>query len=163
MAEESKYYPFLYRHHMVYTVALYGSNAPYIIQGHLVLRTYYKDSGCTQVDIPHTNDYVMDTIFYESNKTIRMRMEDSYNGKRELVELSMPVLGKQYRIIYNAAEVPSRRYDDAIALLSLRDPDAHGVAIIMKRSADDLLCWLDESEARTIARKLTLTTDEGLS
>jgi hypothetical protein len=145
---------------MVYTVALYGSNAPYIIKGHLVLRTYYKDSACTQVDIAHTNDHVMDTVFYESNKTIREQMEDGYNGRRQLVELSMPALGREYRIIYNAAEIPSHRYDDSIALLSLRDPDAHGVAIIMKRNADNLLCWLDENEARVIARKLTMTTRE---
>lgn len=164
MSEESKYYPFLYRHHMVYTVALYGSNAPYIIKGHLVLRTYFKDSACKEVDIPHTNEYVRDTIFYESNKTIRMQMEDSYNGRRELVEMSMPTLGREYRIIYNTAEIPSRRYDDAIAILSLRDPDAHGVAIIMKRNADDRLCWLDESEARSIVRKLSLSDrEEGLS
>ena len=81
-------------------------------------------------------------------------MEDPYNGRRELVELSMPDLGKQYRIIYNAAELPSPRYDDQIAVLSYRDPGAHGVAIIMKRDAEHGIQWLDEAEAREIARKL---------
>lgn len=154
MPEENTYYPFQYRHHMVYTVALYGGNAPYVIKGHLVLRTYYKDSACTQIDIAHTSDYVMDTVFYETNKTIRLQMEDAYSGRRSLVELSMPDLGKQYRIIYNTAETPSPRYDDSIAVLQLRDPTAHGVAVIMKRNEDGMLTWLDEPEARMIARKL---------
>ena len=44
MAEQKLYYPFVYRHHLVYTVALYGANAPYIIKGHLVMRTYYIDA-----------------------------------------------------------------------------------------------------------------------
>ncbi len=154
MADENLYYPFNYRHHLVYTIALYGTNAPYIIKGHLVLRTYYKDEKKTIVDVPHTSDYVMDTVFYESNKVIREQMEDAYSGRRELVELSMPELGKQYRIIYNAAEIPSPRYDDQVAILNYRDPSAHGVAIIMKRDADNGIQWLEETEARQIARKI---------
>ncbi len=154
MAEQKLYYPFVYRHHLVYTVALYGANAPYIIKGHLVMRTYYTDSTKSKIDIAHTSDHVMDTVFYESNKVIREQLEDPYNGRRELVELSMPDLGKQYRIIYNAAELPSPRYDDQIAVLSYRDPGAHGVAIIMKRDAEHGIQWLDEAEAREIARKL---------
>ncbi len=154
MAEEKIYYPFNYRHHLVYTIALYGTNVPYIIKGHLVLRTYYIDDAKTKVDVPHTSDYVMDTIFYESNKVIREQLEDAYNGRRELVELSMPELGKQYRIIYNAAEIPSPRYDDQVAILTYRDPSAHGVAIIMKRDAENGIQWLEETEARQIARKL---------
>lgn len=155
MAQEKLFYPFEYRHHLVYTVALYGNNTPYIIKGHLVLRTYYTDNSKTKVDTAHTSDYVMDTVFFESNKVIREQLGDSYNGRRELVELSLPELGKQYRIIYNAAEIPSGRYDDQIRLLSYRDPSAHGVAIIMKRDADDGICWLSEPEARQIIRKLT--------
>lgn len=154
MAEEQIYYPFDYRHHMVYTVALYGANAPYVIKGTLVLRTYYTDSSKTKVDVAHTSDYVMDTVFYESNKVIREQLDDGYNGRRELVELSMPDLGREYRIVYNAAEVPSPRYDDAILVLNYRDPSARGVAIILKRDAENGIQWLEETEARTIARKL---------
>ncbi|MGM9917750.1 MAG: hypothetical protein ACI316_00440, partial [Lactimicrobium massiliense] len=99
-------------------------------------------------------DYVMDTVFYESNKVIREQLDDGYNGRRELVELSMPDLGREYRIVYNAAEVPSPRYDDAILVLNYRDPSARGVAIILKRDAENGIQWLEESEARTIARKL---------
>ncbi len=154
MAEQKLYYPFEYRHHFVCTVALYGVNAPYIIKGHLVMRTYYTDESKTKVDVARTSDHVMDTVFFESNKVIREQLEDPYNGRRELVELSMPILGKQYRIIYNAAELPSPRYDDQIGVLSYRDQGAHGVAIIMKRDAEKGIQWLDENEAREIAKKL---------
>ena len=154
MSDTNLYYPFEYRHHLVYTVAIYGNNSPYTIKGHLVLRTYYTDNSKTKIDIPHTSDHVMDTVFYESNKVIREQLGDAYNGRRELVELSIPELGKQYRIIYNAAQTPSGRYDDSISLLSYRDPSAHGVAIIMKRDAEKGIQWLTEPETREIIRKL---------
>jgi hypothetical protein len=95
----------------------------------------------------------MDEIFFETNKVLREQMEDPYNGRRELIELSMPELGKQYRIIYNGAEVPSPRYDDQLGILSYRDPSARGVAIILKRDKDKGIQWLDENEARFVASK----------
>ena len=74
MAENKLYYPFDYRHHLVYSVALYGNNHPYIIKGHLVLRTYYTDDSKKKIDIAHTSDAVMDTVFFETNKVIREQM-----------------------------------------------------------------------------------------
>ncbi len=152
--EERKYYPFRYLHHYVYTVAFYGQNDPMIVKGPLVLRTYYKDSAKTIPDIKHTSDYYIDEIFYETNKVIRQQMDDGYSGKRSLMELSMPELGPEYRIIYNAAETPSDRYDDIIRLLATRDDSAHGVAIILRRDANKGIQYLTESEARLIADKL---------
>ena len=154
MAENKLYYPFDYRPHLVYSVALYGNNHPYIIKGHLVLRTYYTDDSKKKIDIAHTSDAVMDTVFFETNNVIREQLGDGYNGRRELVELSIPELGKQYRIIYNAAELPSIRYDDQIGLLSYRDPSARGVAVIMKRDPEKGIQWLNEPETREIVRKL---------
>lgn len=154
MPDKKLYYPFRYFYHTVCTVAFYGTNNPVVFKGHLVLRTYYTDSSETKVDVMHTSDYVMDTVFYETNKVLREQMGDLYNGRRELIELSVPQLGKQYRIIYNAAEIPSSRYDDRLGILSYRDPSARGVAIIMKRDKDKGLQWLDEQEARIIAEQL---------
>lgn len=153
MIQTKLYYPFNYFYHTVCTVAFYGTNNPVIFKGHLVLRTYYTDDSKTTVDIAHTSDYVMDEIFFETNKVLREQMEDPYNGRRELIELSMPELGKQYRIIYNGAEVPSPRYDDQLGILSYRDPSARGVAIILKRDKDKGIQWLDENEARFVASK----------
>ncbi len=147
-------YPFSYFHHTVFTVAIYGQESPIVCKGHLVLRTYYTDSHKTKVDVNRTSDYLKDALFFETNKIIRMQLEDSYTGRRELCELSLPELGKQYRIIYNIAEVPSERYDDHLRLLSYRDPHAHGVALIVKRDPDKGIQWLEESEARMIAAKL---------
>lgn len=156
MEEEKKYYyPFSYITHHVYTVAFYGQNNPMIIKGSLILRTYYKDETKKDVDIKHTSQYYMDEIFYETNKVIRERMNDGYNGRRELIELSLPEIGNEYRIIYNAAEIPSERYDDKLAILSKRDNDAHGVAIILKRDPSSQIMYLTEEEARQIAHFYT--------
>ena len=153
MKEKKLYYPFSYFYHTVCTVAFYGSNNPIVFKGHLVLRTYYTDDEKTEIDIAHTSDYLIDEIFFETNKVIREQMDDPYNGRRELIELSMPDLGKQYRIIYNAAEIPSPRYDDKLGIISYRDPAARGVAIILKRDKDHGIQWLDEQEARLVAEK----------
>lgn len=155
MADQELYYPFVYRYHTVCTVAMYGSNAPVVVKGHLVLRTYYTDKTLRKVDVEHTSEYVMDEVFFETNKVIREQLEDPYNGRRELIELSMPELGRQYRIIYNGAEIPSPRYDDQVRVLAYRDPGARGVAIIMKRDHNSGLTWLDENEAREIAKMLS--------
>ena len=154
MAESKLYYPFNYFYDHVCTVAIYGTNAPMIVKGNLVLRAYYNDQDKKELDVKHTSEYIRDEIFYETNKVIREQMEDPYNGRRELVELPMPALGSKYRIVYNGAELPSRRYDDALGIISHRDPYARGVAIILKRGDDDGIEWLDEREARTISDQL---------
>lgn len=155
MEEKKLYYPFDYRHHKVCTVAMYGQLKPMVIVGHLVLRVYYKDSSKKEIDTRHTSDYVMDEVFYETNKVIRELLGDSYNNSRkDLIELSMPELGKQYRIVYNCAEITSPRYDDQVRVLLQRDPTARGVAIIMKRDTTSGLTWLEEEEAEAIAKKL---------
>ena len=83
---EKLYYPFAYTHHYAYVVAFYGSNAPTIVKGPLIMKTYYKDDSKKEVDIQHTSEYFMDELFYETNKVIRERMHDSYNGKRDLID-----------------------------------------------------------------------------
>lgn len=153
--ERTYYYPFSYITHRVYTVAFYGQNNPLIIKGSLILRTYYKDDSKREIDTKHTSDHYIDEIFYESNKVIRESMNDGYNGRRELIELSLPEIGNEYRIIYNGAEIPSERYDDKLAILSRRDKDAHGVAIILKRDQSNAIRYLSEEEARQIARFYT--------
>lgn len=156
MAEKkSLYYPFEYNIHKVYTVAFYGHENPIVCKGSLILRTYYKDENMTQIDIHHTSDHYIDTIFYETNKVIREQFDDPYNDHRELIELSMPELGNEYRIIYNASQTPSQRYDDQLRILLSRDPSARGVAIILKRDAKKGILYLDEQEARMIVSKLS--------
>ena len=151
---EKLYYPFAYTHHYAYVVAFYGSNAPTIVKGPLIMKTYYKDDSKKEVDIQHTSEYFMDELFYETNKVIREMMHDSYNGKRDLIELSLPELGSEYRIIYNASEKPSERYDDSLAILSNRDSKAKGVAIILKRDANGIH-YLNGAEARKICSYYT--------
>ena len=146
---------FSYLHHTVFTVALYGKQSPIVCKGHLVLRTYYTDSRKIKTDYARTSEYLKDELFFETNKIIREQMDDPYTGRRELIELSLPELGKQYRIIYNTAEVPSPRYDDLLKILSYRDPEARGVAVIVKRDPDKGIQWLEEREARLIDAKLS--------
>ena len=61
---EKLYYPFAYTHHYAYVVAFYGSNAPTIVKGPLIMKTYYKDDSKKEVDIQHTSEYFMDELFY---------------------------------------------------------------------------------------------------
>ncbi len=154
MEQTKVIYPYQYFHHKVYVVAVYGQTRPYVTSGNLVLRTYYKDDKMTQIDYKRTSEYLMDSLFYETNKIIRAQMGDPYSGKRKLVELSMPELGKEYRVIYNAVEEPSQRFDDRIQILAERDPSARGVAVILKRDPEKGITWLDEAEARKIAERL---------
>lgn len=157
MTENKLFYPFNYFNGTVCTIAIYGSNAPTMVKGNLVLRAYFKDDAKTIPDIEHTSEYLRDEIFYETNKVIREKMEDPYNGKRELVELPFPQLGNEYRIIYNEAEIPSERYDDLLTLLVSQDPYARGVAIILKRGSDGGISWMSEREARDIQNILKHT------
>ncbi|MBR4445286.1 MAG: hypothetical protein IKS37_05275 [Solobacterium sp.] len=154
MAETKITHPFRHYHAHACTVAVYGQNDPIIFRGNLVFRTYYTDDTMQEVDTARTSRYLCDTMFYETNKVIREQLEDPYNGKRELIDLSLPELGKQYRIVYNAAEVPSARYDDLLTLVLDRDPSARGVAIILKVSDDNGLTYLEEAEARYLAKIL---------
>lgn len=149
MQKNDLYYTFSNTHHYAYVVAFYGSQKPMVVKGHLVLKTYYKDPSKKEIDIRHTSECYKDTLFYETNKVIREGLGDSYNGKRELIELSIPELGDEYRVIYNDVEVPSDRYDDAIALVKERDSSAKGVAIILKRDEKGIH-YLSEAEARKI-------------
>ncbi len=149
------YYPFTYTHHYAYTVAFYGGRDPMIVKGPLIMKTYYKDESKKEIDIKHTSDYFMDELFYETNKVIREGFNDSYNGKRELIELSLPELGNEYRIVYNSAEIRSERYDDALLILNNRDKSAVGVAIIVKRDKDGMLQYLQEAEPRKICSYYT--------
>ncbi|MBW9212062.1 MULTISPECIES: hypothetical protein [Terrabacteria group] len=151
---QNSYTNFQFRHHAVSTVAIYGTNSPTLVSGRLILRHYYKDASCKDVDIPRTNRSILDTIFFETNKLIRIPLEDNYNGRRVLVSTPIPAFGPQYIIAYNVAEIPSERYDDQLAILAPVDKDAHGVAIILKKNKDGLLEWLDRKEAKDIIEKL---------
>jgi len=155
MIETKVLYPYRYFHHTVCTVALYGSQKPRVFNGKLVLRTYYTDENMRTVDTARTSAYVKDEIFFETNKVLREMMDDPYNGKRVLNELPMPELGTNYVIIYNSAEIPSVRCDDQIATLRFRDPEARGVAIILKRDHAKGLTWLTIEEARWIRDQLS--------
>lgn len=149
MSTTKLYYPFSYTHHYAYTVAFYGANDPIVVKGPLILKTYYTDASKKEVDIRHTSEYFMDELFYETNKVIRENLNDPYNGKRDLIDLSLPELGSEYRIVYNTSEIPSERYDDKLAILLNRDSNAHGVAIIVKRNEKGIQ-YLTEPEARKI-------------
>ena len=157
MVPTKLYYPFNYFYHEVCTVAFYGSANPVLVKGHLVLRTYYKDEEKTEVDIQHTSEYWRDELFFQTNKVLREQMEDGYTGPRQLIELSIPELGKHYRLIYNTIEEASPRYDDRLTILSYRDPEARGVAIILKRDDKGAVTWLDEKEARSIIERFHIS------
>ena len=94
------------------------------------------------------------TKSFNNNFLKRKKEQLQNNQKRDLIELSLPELGSEYRIIYNASEKPSERYDDSLAILSNRDSKAKGVAIILKRDANGIH-YLNEAEARKICSYYT--------
>ena len=152
MAELSEFYS--YFHHMVCTVAIYGNDEPHFFNGHLLLRTYYKDSDKTEPDVSKSNAYMIDTLFAETNKSVRRLHRERYDENRNLVILPLSVLGEPYRIVYNRTARSSVYEDNALKLLRSTDPDARGLAIIMKEKRGGTLNWLSEVEARTIIRTL---------
>ncbi len=152
MAELSEFYS--YFHHMVCTVAIYGSDEPHFFNGHLLLRTYYKDSDKTTEDAVKSNAYMLDTLFAETNKSVRRLHRERYDENRDLVVLPVSLLGEPYRIVYNRLANRSVYEDNSLKLLQGTDPNAKGLAIILKESSDGTLNWLNEVEARTIISTL---------
>jgi hypothetical protein len=154
LEEKSKYYPFRYLHHSVYTVALYGQNNPVICKGLMVLRTYYYDEQKTKIDYEHTSEYYTDELFYETDKILREANHQPYGGKRILKEVAMSELGDEYRLIYNNADNEDNTYDEHIPLLHFKAPEATGTAVILKRDAEKGIIYLTEDEAKYVQKVL---------
>lgn len=151
---ELNYTNIQFRHHFISTVAIYGTNNPILVSGNLVIRHYYQDANFQKIDIARYNRSLLDTIFFETNKLIRIPLGDNYAGKRRLVFNPIPAFGEDYIIAYNQAEIPSERYDDLLAIVAPIDKNAHGVAIILKQNKDGLLTWLTKQEAQNIIEQL---------
>ena len=67
----------------------------------------------------------------------------------------MAGLGDQYRLVYNLKAAPGRNGEDnGLAFLQDKDPNARGLAIILKEDAQHKLTWLEETEARNIIKQL---------
>jgi hypothetical protein len=147
-------HPYKYFHHTVSTVAVYGNKPAVVFHGHLVLRTYYVRGQRGMVDQARTSAYVMDEVFYETNKVLREENDDNYGTRRVLKYVPFPQLGEKYGFVYNTVEVTSPRFDDKLTVLSDIDKNAKGVAIVMKKDHDGNICWLDIDEARLIANVL---------
>jgi hypothetical protein len=156
MADKETNYAFEHRTYMVHTVAIYGSEAPVICRGPLIMRFYFDDSTKKNLNVNKTADSIMDTIFYETNKIIRLRHDNEFYGTRRILRIvPFPQLGNDYIFVYNSVEEPSEKEDDLITVLGGTDPNAHGLAVILKRSNDGGIEWLSAPEAEEIVRFLS--------
>ncbi len=142
------------QNYTVCAVALYGSYEPFFFKGHLSLRTYYKDNKRVDIDLKKTSDYFVDTLFYETNKIIRTRERDRYDEQRNLVIQASSLLGEPYQIVFNRSAAPGAQADNSLAILKDTEPDAKGLALVIKKTGDDQYTWLEEEEARTIENAL---------
>ena len=152
MADLTDFYS--YFHHLVCTVALYGDDEPHFFKGHLILRTYYLDADKMTVDEKRTDDYAVDTLFAETNKTVRQFHKERYDENRRLIIQTFSLLGEPYQIIYNKLAHSSPYEDNSLKVLQSKDPSAKGLAVIMKKDKDGRLVWLSEVEARAIIETL---------
>lgn len=144
-----------YQRELICTVAVYGHEAPVFFKGSLILKKYYVNGSKSNVDQSRSEDYMLDTIYYETNKIVRMQKHEPYGDNRELVVCPFEILGDPYRIVYNKRTTPSLQYDDALVMLKDKDPDARGVAIVLKQDDKGHLTWLQEEEGRKVEQILS--------
>lgn len=135
-------------------VAIYGNYEPLLFNGRLILRTYYTDHEKTSIDYAKTSSYFIDTVFYEANKTIRIREDDTYDEPRRLVVETSPLLGEPYYVVYNENAAPSKHHDNRIPLFNSKEEAIRGLALIVKKTKEGQYTWLTEEEARSIQNQL---------
>ena len=138
----------------IYTVAVYGSRGPYLFDGHLTMKQYYRDKEKTDLDIQKTSAYLTDNLFYEVNKVLRMQNLEEYGEHRELVVMPYILLRDPFRLVYNRLATGSFKENNLLDLLNGQDPQARGTAIVMKRNPDGTLSGLTQEEAREVQNSL---------
>ncbi len=153
---EKQFEYFSYFHHLVSTVAIYGNEEPNFFHGNLILKTFYSDSKKTKINAKQTNDQLIETIFYETNKVVRSLHRERYDENIELEILPMSGLGDKYRLLYNRKAAPGNS-DNSLEFLQDHYRDARGLAIILKEDGKDGLTWLEEKEARDMIAKFSAT------
>ncbi len=146
---------FSYFLHTVCTVAIYGNDEPHFFKGRLKLRTYYLDADKMEIDEDKTVRYAVDTLFAETNKTVRQLHKERYDENRSLSVQTFSLLGEPYQIVYNRLAASSPYEDNSLKILQSKDPSAKGLAIVMKKDKNGRLTWLSEVEARAIIDTLT--------
>lgn len=134
-------------------VALYGNYDPVVFNGRLRLRTYYEDDSKTSVDIEKTSKYFVDTAFYEANKMIRARENESFDEPRNLVVEPSTLLGEPYYMVYNTRAFPSKK-GNTISMLSDAETQIRGLALIIKKDEKGQYTWLTTDEAHSIQNQL---------
>ncbi|MDO5121954.1 MAG: hypothetical protein Q4D46_07755 [Erysipelotrichaceae bacterium] len=158
MADLTEFYS--YFHYLVCTVAIYGNDEPHFFKGNLNLRTYYTDSEKTEINDSKTTGYAVDTLFAETNKIVRRLHKERYDENRDLCIMPFTMLGDPYQIVYNKTAHPSPYEDNSMSFLKEKDPNAKGLAIVMKKDKDGKVSWLSEVEARAIIKTLTPLLDK---
>ena len=144
---------YINRNYNVFTVALYGSYEPFYFQGHLFLRTYYKDNKKNELDNRKSSDYLIDTLFYETNKVIRSRIGERYDEQRALVIQPSNLLGEPYCYVFNRMALTTDT-DNTVSLVKDNDAPVRGLVLVVKKVADGEYTWLEKREAREIEKTL---------
>lgn len=145
---------FNYYREYVCTAALYGGEPADLICGHMILREYFSDRKKTHPNPRMTESFLIETLFYETNKVLRTMHGEPYDEPRSLAMARLPMLGDPYRIIYNREAWPSSGGNAIALLLQQREIRARGTAMIMRAEPDGSLTWLSEQEARDAVRSL---------
>lgn len=149
MADNFEYYRTI-----INTVALYGHDAPVTFSGRLTLRRYLHEVR-KNTDVRKTRASMADIIFFECNKVIRTSKNEPTGEKRELVISPFDALGFPYVVIHNRTAAPGST-DNHLRILDSVDPDARGLAVILKEKADGSLVGLDQKEAERIKQILSV-------
>lgn len=144
---------FNYYREYVCTAALYGGEPADLMCGHMILRRYYSDRKKQHPNPRMTEVFLVETLFYETNKVLRTMRGEAFDEPRSLALARLPMLGDPYRIVYNREAWPSAE-GNGILLLQQRDIRARGTAMVLRMAADGSLTWLSEQEARDAVRSL---------
>lgn len=148
----TQYKNFRYR---ICTVAIYGTEGPFLFDGHLVMKSYYKD-GTNELDDLKTERYLLSNLFYEVNKVLRMQRKEDYDEPQQLRVLTYPLLNDPYRIVYNLQAYPGMEHDNLVDLIQSKDAYARGTCLIMKEQPSGLMTWLTIEEAKAIQESLEM-------
>ncbi len=145
---------FEYEREKIYTVALYGTDEPVFFSGNLIFKKYYLIDGRKRFNQEKTTQYMVDTIFYETSRVLFTQKDEPYDAPRDLWIYPFRLLGDPFLIVYNRnASYGLHGNNDLIWMRDI-DPDAHGLAILMKKGNSNVPELLTEREARYAERSL---------
>jgi|GEM_PF-4465249 len=139
-------------------IAADGAQAPEIMHGRLIFRRYYRDSAKTQEDAARSASFLLDTVYHETDRFLRLQRREIDRGGLEICAVPLqqicPAAGEGFLAVYTPAAPDRSDPDGENAMLAARGIHAESLAVILAgKDASSCRC-LSEEEAERLLRIL---------